>query len=217
MANKAQPDSWRARRLAFAGSLALASFSAQAGDYRLGVNLGFGGAGITANRDITPDDDVVSLVTVQRAQGPGLLAIYVDQIISQNWAVTLEHFRAFTLAPFSSRVYFTGASLRYYITPTIEPIAPPSDESILRIKRIAFYVGASSGVAIGTIKLEGDLVPSVTSSGIYFGGKLGAEYPLSSSMGFRTEVVYAFTLATAGQYPSAMSQFGAQLGVFLFL
>ncbi|MEO5668252.1 MAG: hypothetical protein ABIR96_09355 [Bdellovibrionota bacterium] len=214
MANRMQPK--RYVRTIFFGSALLASASVKAADFRLGVNLGFGGAGITMLRNLGTDSEP-KIATVQRAQGPGVLNLSVDQILTKSWAVSFEHSRGFTLAPFSSRVHFTGIAGRYYITPSLDPLPGPSDETVLRIKRIAFYVGASTGVAIGTVTLEGDLVPSVTSSGIYFGGKGGAEYAISTSMGIRTEINYALTLSSSGKNPSNMTLFGAQLGVFFFL
>jgi hypothetical protein len=196
----------------------LGCVSAQAAsDYRLGFSMGYGGGGIQIQQNLSPDPTLEQLFTVKRSQGPGVFSVFVDQMIDDRFGISLEHFRAFTLAPFSSKVHFTGVAGRYYITPAISAPTSSTTDTVMRVKRFAFFAGLSTGVALGTVVLEGDQVPEVSSSGIYFGAKLGADYALSNSVGLRPEISYAMTLVSQGATPSNMLQFGVSIGVFLFL
>jgi hypothetical protein len=222
MAIKTPPKQRLADTLRFASGASLACcilLGAEAGasDYRMGFSLGYGGGGIQIQQNLSPDSTVPLLYTVKRAQGPGVVSLFVDQMIDDRFGVSLEHFRAFTLAPFSSKVHFTGVAGRYYITPALSAPVEASGDTVMRVRRFAFFGGLATGIALGTVVLEDDQIPEVSSSGIYFGAKLGADYALSNRVALRSEVTYAMTLLSQGKNPSNMLLFGANVGVFFFL
>jgi hypothetical protein len=196
--------------------LALLSNSGHAGDYRGGLSLGFGGTGIQANTIVTPDGGDPQIVTARRSNGPGVVSVYFERALSNRFILGLEHFRGFKLAPFESGVHFTGVVGRYYINSIAYPILGDSDAISFQIKKYAMFVGLSTGVAIGKIETPNDLVPTVESSGIHFGGRLGADYALMPDIGLRGEVVYGLTLATSGEKPSNMLQFGIMAGAYYY-
>jgi hypothetical protein len=201
---------------AFAAFFIVSSIS-YATSYRVGGSLGLGGTGIQALSDISTFEGEENIVNVKRANSPGVISLYVERAFSPSISLAAEHFRGFKLAPFASGVHFSGLVLRYFITPIVQPAPGSSSVTTIHLKRLSFFAGASSGVAIGKIERQGDLVPEVNSSGVFFSGRLGADYSISPSFGLRSEVIYGFTLISSGANPSNMQQFGLTAGIFFFM
>jgi hypothetical protein len=192
----------------------IASPVAQAGDFRLGTGLGYGGAGITKVDSVGTDKQ-----SVKRSEGPGTFSLFLDYMVSDSIAVGFEHARGYRLGPFSSGVGFTGITTRWYFrtpAPTVARAAP--DQSTLLVKQFSFFVGLGSGIAAGTINRDEDLVPSVTSSGVYIGFILGADYPLSPGVVLRPQITSYSTFSSSSKTsPAELSYFSFGAGIYFFL
>ncbi len=205
---------------------AFSAVSACASDFRVGGSLGYGGAGISADEaasssstttSTTTTSSSSSLTTVQRSEGPGTFSIFVDYQVSDKYMVSLETARGFRLGPFSSGVGFTGVAVRKYFG-TIPAVAQSSpDKTILVVRKYNMFFGLSGGLATGDIYRSDDQVPSVQSSGIYLGFRIGADYPLGPGIGLRPELVYSNTITSSNVNPSTVTLFSLQCGLYFFL
>jgi hypothetical protein len=172
---------------------AWAERSASAREWNFGVGLAVGGTGI--QKEVLLNE---AAVPVSRSEGPAVLLLSVSTPFSSGgndelWA-QLEHTRGFRLGPASSGVSFTGGAVRWYFrgASTLLPSEEPEHTQLI-LKRFVPYVAGSFGVATGTITRELDQVTSVDGSGVYFGFKLGADYPLFRGLGLRPELAMAST------------------------
>ena len=172
-----------------------------AGDYRLLVGFGFGGSGISQENTDNP-----SIGTVKRSEGPGVATLGLEKILSDHVTLSFDHSRGFRLGPFSSGLAFTGFSGRYYLGSIPWGSKEAKGEPTLFIKRPHAYVGLGAGVAQGTIIREGDIVPTVTASGIYVGFRGGADIPLNShGFGIRPELMMSGSFASSKPNPSKLT------------
>ncbi len=175
-----------------------------AGDFRFSASLGYGGGGVSKLTAVGSD-----IVLVKRSEAPGSLMLALDYLLDDDWTVAFEHYRGFRLAPFSSGVSFTGFAGRWYFRNPVPSVSRKSPEgSTLLVKRITPYLGFSAGVAAADISRDFDQVPEVKGSGICWGYRLGAEYPLSPGKGVRVEFGNSNTLQSNGGVQTNWLQFG---------
>lgn len=187
---------------------------AGASDFRLGVAVGYGGAGITEQTTVNGVKDQ----NVQRADAPATIGFSLDYMISDSYSISLEHLRGVQFGPFSSGVSFTGLAWRWYFsTPPPTVNKAPYDETILVIKKFAPFFGLSIGLATGDLTRPNDEVGQVSGSGVYMGYRLGAEYQLSPGVGIRPEMVSSSTFSSSLYNPTSLSFFTFQLGLFFYL
>lgn len=180
-------------------------------DVRVGAALGYGGAGIQQTVDVGGVNEAVS-----RAEGPGMLNLFVDFPVSDKWSVALESELGFRLGPFSSGAQFTGVAARYYFWGS-EPGSIRGDSSAsIFVRRYTPFIGMQTGVAVASIHRAEDQVPSVYGSGVYFGIKMGFDYPLNFRWGIRPEITYAYTFYSQATPPTVLSEFAAQCGVYYY-
>lgn len=177
-----------------------------AGDYRLSGGLGYGGTGITQTSTTNTAQG-----TVKRSEGPGIMMIGLERIMSDTITLSIDHMRGFRLGPYSSGVSFTGFAGRYYFQGPAPWGAKEIDtkkETTLLVKRFHPFAGMAAGIASGTIDRPGDAVPSVSASGIYVGIRVGADVPFTpTGIGLRPEIASSFTLLKGLVDPSSLSLF----------
>jgi hypothetical protein len=193
-------------RLAFGFLGALVSAPAAGSDVRLGLALGFGGAGLSS----TVDTSEVGSVPVSRSEGPGMVDIFAEYPLSDRFALGLEHSRGFRLGPFSSGMSFTGVFGRWYFNgpaPSLE--ASDTEKTTLLVRRFVPFLGLGLGVGSGTIERDGDLVPTVSASGVYLGYRFGADVALNRRVELRPEIIYAASFSGA----SGVSEVSVQCGL----
>lgn len=181
-------------------------------EYRLGGSLGFGGAGIK-----TVDTFDSQPVTVQRSDGPGIVAIGAEYLMSDTSSVAIDHTRGIFLSPFSSGVGFTGVTWRWFFggnAPSVPLPEKDKEETYLVVTRRIPFFGLATGVANGTIYRENDLVPSVTASGVYVGFHGGYDYQTVAGRFIRVEMLYAMTPTSSGFVQSSLSEFSLQMGMY---
>ncbi len=182
--------------------------SAHASDWRVGALMGYGGTGISGTHTVNNVP-----VVVQRSEGPGVLTITVDTLISESTLISIEHSRGFRLGPFSSGVSFTGLGARWYRGPAPSMSKPEGDTTMLFVKKYSFFAGVATGLAQGTIVRQNDQVDSVQGSGVYIGTKFGFDLPQTPSRLLRTELVYNTTFFSATTPPTTVSEFSLQFGM----
>jgi hypothetical protein len=185
---------------------------AHAGLWRAGASLGYGGVGLTQTVDVNG-----SSAPVERSEGPGVLMIFADRLMDDTWSLGLEHIRGFRFGPFSTEASLTGFSGRWYFmgpAPAVEKM--PEGSSYIFERRFVPFAGLATGIALADISRSADQVPSVSASGIYFGIRLGVDYPLLPGFGIRPEITSSMTLLSQGATPSSVTQFSGQCG-FYFL
>jgi hypothetical protein len=193
----------------------LVSKFSQAGDFRIGGGVGFGGGGVTKTVEVQSTN-----TSVQRSEGPGTISIFVDYLLSDRFTVGLDHSRGFRLGPASSGVAFTSFVGRWYFLGPVPSVKKGTNDTTLLVKRITPFFGLAAGVASASISRENDVVPEMSSSGIFYGYRLGLEYSLAPGLGFRPEIVYSSTLSSASESvlsSSGLSFFSVQMGLFIFL
>ena len=82
-----------------------ASQGARASDWRYGFSLGYGGAGIS-NKQTASSGEVQK---VERSEGPLIVDVFVDRLITDSFGITFEHSRGVSLSPASTGVSFTAS------------------------------------------------------------------------------------------------------------
>jgi hypothetical protein len=174
------------------------------------MSLGFGGAGLS--RPVVVEE---TSRTVSRSEGPGTFSATLEYALSEQIGVGVDHSRGFRLSPFSSGLSLTGATLRWYPLHAPQRIGEVRDQSYFFLKRVAYFVGASSGVISGTVKRTGDQVETLEGSGVYGGIQLGADYPWVPGTDFRVQVSSCTTLMSSAQEPASLLYFSISAG-FLF-
>ncbi len=178
--------------------------------WRFGGGLGFGGTGIT--KQVKSGGGTR---TVLRSEGPGMMHVFIDRLISDNWTLAFESSRGFRLGPFTSDMGFYGSSLRWhYVGPAPEPL-PKVENTQLMIKRWSPYTGFTTGIAAGSISRESDEVSTVSGSGIYFGLRNGVDILYRPDMGLRLEISYSSTFFQAKALPALLTEFSLWAGVFI--
>ena len=198
-------------------TMVAAAPAAEASGFRLNLSLGYGGAGIArAAAPATPG--VPAVLAATRSEGPGTISLSIDYLFSDILSAGVEQSKGFRLGPFSSGMTFTGIFGRWYFLGPAPSVADTSnnlngDSSTIFVKKFSPFVGPAVGLGTGTITRTGDLIPDVSGSGVYFGYKLGADYPLARSVGIRPEIVYNTSLTGTDQ----ITEFSAQCGIYFFL
>ncbi len=186
---------------------------AKSSRYRLGGSLGFGGSGVT--QVATVQDQ---LTIVERSEGPAVISIFADRLLSDFFSLGIEHTRGVNFAPFSMGSSFTGVSARWYFWGPAASVGDTEGEKpLLLIRRFTPYVGGAVGAAMATIKRDNDLVPSIEGSGVYFGIRLGADYPLAPGIGIRPEFLYSTTIFQSPTLSSSLSEYSLGCGLFILL
>jgi hypothetical protein len=178
----------------------------------MGVAAGYGGAGI-----VQPVLVNGSQVSVSRSEGPGMLDLFVEDLLTDHFSLGFEYEMGYRLGPFSSGAFFTGLTGRYYFFGPAPSTVQPNDGATLFIGRYAFFVGFGYGLAEAHISRLNDQVPTVNGSGIYLGTKLGCDYMLSPHFGIRPEISYALTFFSQETPPTQLTEFAVQLGFVYFL
>lgn len=197
------------RKTAIAALLFL-SAHAHASGWAIGGYAGFGGTGISTTQKINATD-----VQVERSDSPGVYGMSFERVLSDNTSFAFDHMSGFTLAPFSSGVEFTGFTYRYFYpggVPTMQ--ISKSNDSTLLIKKYEPWFGGSFGVARGSITRQNDLVPEVSASGVYFGGRVGIDYQIRPSIVCRSEMIFGATMPSSGFVKATMSEFGLVTGLY---
>ncbi len=196
-------------RIALPLSLALiAAAPAHASNFRLGVALGLGAAGIDTTATVSGTS-----TSVQRSEGPGTLGLSLDYMVNDQVSIALDHERGFRIGPFSSGVTFTGLTGRWFFKGPMPSVAQKSPEqSQLIIHRFIPFVGLGAGVAQGTISRTNDQVAEISASAVYFGYRIGAEYQLLPGLVLRPEIHHSFTM----MYPGQLSLLALQCGALFF-
>ncbi len=182
------------------------------GVYRYGGSLGFGYSGLQQAASVDGSSQVV-----ERAEGPAAVGLFVETLYSDFWSLSLEHNRGINMAPFSMGSSFTGIAARYYYMGPIPAVGNVNPESTyLFVKRLAPFIGPAFGVAMADIRRENDKVANISGSGIYYGFRAGADYPLAPGRGLRPEFIYSTTFMQSPTLPSKVNEFALRLGLYYF-
>lgn len=188
--------------------VSVSTFSAtSSSEFRWGVGVGFGGSGITETTEVLSQD-----VTVQRSEGPGVFVLFGEKQLSGSWSLGLEHSRGFRLAPFTSGIHFTGANMRWYpLSPA--PMISDSEEvrSLILYKEYVPFIGGSFGIAQGIVNRQDDLVPNLSTSGVYWGIRGGFDYVLKRDLMLRGEISGSSTIASSPSRPSSLTEFSMRV------
>lgn len=185
--------------------------SANSRRYRFGGSVGFGGSGVTQVATVNEQ-----LQIVERSEGPAVISLFVDRLMSDYFSLGLEHTRGVNFAPFSMGSSFTGVTGRYYFWGPASSVAETEGtESLLLVRRFTPYAGLAVGAALASIRRENDLVPNIEGSGLYFGFRLGADYPLAPGIGIRPEFLYSTTIFQSPTLASSLSEYSIGCGLFM--
>lgn len=196
--------------LGWVGSLAEAKTVSR---FRLGGSIGFGGSGVT--QVATVNDQ---LTIVERSEGPAVVSFFADRLMSDFFSLGIEHTRGVNFAPFSMGSSFTGFAARWYFWGPAASVGDTDGEQpLLLIRRFTPYAGGSVGAASATINRPNDLVPTIEGSGVYFGIRLGADYPLAPGIGIRPEFLYSTTIFQSPNLSSSLSEYSIGCGLFILL
>ncbi|MBN8540508.1 MAG: hypothetical protein J0L82_08990 [Deltaproteobacteria bacterium] len=192
----------------------LFSFDAQSSNsrrYRVGGSVGFGGSGVTQVATVNEQ-----LTIVERSEGPAVISFFADRLMSDYFSLGLEHTRGVNFAPFSMGSSFTGLTGRYYFWgPAASVAESEGTEALLLIRRFTPYAGVGIGAAMASIRRDNDLVPNIEGSGLYFGLRLGADYPLAPGIGIRPEFLYSTTIFQSPTLASSLSEYSLGCGLFM--
>ena len=192
-----------------------ASQGARASDWRYGFSLGYGGAGIS-NKQTASSGEVQK---VERSEGPLIVDVFVDRLITDSFGITFEHSRGVSLSPASTGVSFTGLATHwYFLGPAPSMVASESDSTV-RVQRIIPFAGVAAGIAKANVTRDStDLFPVVSGTGTYFGMRLGADYSMGPGWGIRPQLVYSTTSFTESfsnsDTPPTLTEFSVQCGWF---
>jgi hypothetical protein len=179
--------------------------------YRVGGSVGFGGSGVTQVATVNEQ-----LTIVERSEGPAVISFFADRLMSDYFSLGLEHTRGINFAPFSMGSSFTGVTGRYYFWgPAASVAETEGTEALLLIRRFTPYAGVGIGAAMASIRRDNDLVPNIEGSGLYFGLRLGADYPLAPGIGIRPEFLYSTTIFQSPTLASSLSEYSLGCGLFM--
>lgn len=183
-------------------------------DYFVGLSFGLGGTGLTGR---APTED--GLVGVARSEGPGIVALYADKLISDRLSLGLEHVRGFRLAPATSGVAFTGIAGRYYFgsAPSGVETRTRDGGATLFLQRYSFFAGGAAGIANGTVERDTDQITTISGSGFYIGFRGGTDYILTSRVLVRSELTASTTLFSGGANAIRLTEFSIRCGFLFFL
>lgn len=180
--------------------------------FLVGGALGFGGAGIKQTQVVDGKS-----IDAEKSEGPGVVSIFIENLLSDTSSFGFEHSRGFRLGPFSTGVSLTGMTHRFYLTgpapyfPKIE-----NGNNYIFSKQYVPYLGYGLGVATADVARSNDLTPSVTGSGVYLAFKGGMDYSMSPGKGMRYEIHYATTFMSAELPVTTVSEFALQVGWYFF-
>ena len=180
-------------------------------DLRVGGAVGFGAGGTV--QDVVRNG---AIEPISRSEGPGSFSLSLDWLLNERVGLGVEHQRNFRVAPFSSGVSLTGLVGRWYLGGPAPDLQSPdlgAAGARVLVQRISPFVGVSTGLAFSMIERENDLVSEIRGSGLYLGGRVGAEYPLGRSLGLRPEAAYSTTLQSKG----GVAEYHLSIGFLLFL
>lgn len=181
-------------------------------DYRLGASAGLGGTGLTTDTLLSDN----TTATISRGDSPGIFALSVEYLLSDISSLSIDHTRGIYLSPFSSGIGFSGITWRRYFYGYLPSVVnSQNDNSLLLITRRSFFLGASAGLAEGTIRRPNTSIPSISSSGIYYGFRAGYDYQNNPGETFRWELLYANTFPSADGYNTSLTAFAIQFGILL--
>ena len=185
--------------------------SSNARRYRIGGSVGFGGSGVT---QVTSVND--QLTIVERSEGPAVVSFFADRLMSDFFSLGVEHTRGVNFAPFSMGSSFTGITGRYYFWgPAASVSETEGTEAVLLVRRFTPYAGVGVGAAMASIRRENDLVPNIEGSGLDFGLRIGADYPLAPGIGLRPEFLYSTTIFQSPTLASSLSEYSLGCGLFM--
>jgi hypothetical protein len=191
--------------------LSIEAQSANSRRYRVGGSVGFGGSGVTQVATVNEQ-----LTIVERSEGPAVISLFADRLMSDYFSLGLEHTRGVNFAPFSMGSSFTGVTGRYYFWgPAASVAETEGTEALLLIRRFTPYAGVGVGAAMASIRRDNDLVPNIEGSGLYFGLRLGADYPLAPGIGIRPEFLYSTTIFQSPTLASSLSEYSLGCGLFM--
>ncbi len=176
-------------------------------DFIYGISAGFGNQ--TLNKDVTVEGDVYSL---SRTEGPLMLGISIETFIHEKWSVALGHRRGGRMGPFSMGIGFSGFTVRrYFKNPA--PFIPHKDMATSFVVRgWAPFAGFGTGVAHGSASREGEVVKTISSSGVYFGAHFGVDWQWKSNLILRPELFYNTTIMSDSTVPASMNEMGLLVG-----
>lgn len=195
------PNGWRRARLiclAILSSLFYVNM-ARASNLRWGFSAGYGGEGVTANVNNSGTTQSAS-----RSEGPLILGVFVEKLVSDSFVFGIEHVRGVSLLPATSEEWFMGISMRWYFgqAPSLG-VAPPNGSTLL-IKRYVPFLGFSTGFASANIERQGEAVGNVSGSGVYLGFRVGYDFVTGPGQGLRPELITSTTdLSSSFANPSA--------------
>jgi hypothetical protein len=180
---------------------------------RVSGSIGFGGTGITKIVSVDGAD-----TKVDRSEGPGVIAVSLERLVSRQFVVSVDHLRGFRLGPFSSGIGFTGVTLKWYFLSPAMPLQPMrSDATTIMSRTFSPYAGGSTGIADGTAVREADKVQEISASGIYLGVRGGVDYALTPTMALRAELSLSQVLFSSALVKSSVQEFSIRAGVVLGL
>lgn len=165
--------------------------------------------------DYTINKDVFIQDTVQKAtrsESPGVLQLSVELNLNDKMSLALRHSRGFRIGPFSTGVSFTGLVYRYYFGR--KPyLSSPEESNSVTFMNWALFVGGGAGYANANTSREREILKDISSSGMYFGFHVGADYHMYSNFIFRPEIVYSTTLFDDTEQPAKISEMALILGI----
>lgn len=179
--------------------------------WRAGIGGGFGGAGI--QKQVVQADG--SGTVVERSESPGTIHFFAERLIEHNRVLSVEHARGFRLGPFSSGVGFTSVSVNWHYMSPAPDVRKDETKSFFFVKNWSPYLGYSGGIAEGRISREGDLNPTIASSGVFFGIRNGVDYLLNPDLGLKIEINYSTSFFQAQTAPAKMTFFALWAGLFI--
>lgn len=186
--------------------------SAFARRHRVAVMAGYGGTGLKT----TETYEGVQF-DVNKADVPFAFAASYEFVTSDRTSLSIDHTRGLQLSPFSSGIGFTGLSWRWYYGGDVPNTPEFTDRSFMIATDRVFFIGASVGLAAGTIIRGGDAVPSTSGSGVYVGFRAGYDVQTDPGVIFRAELFSAQTTGSSGLIKSTLNALMVGAGlVYLF-
>lgn len=193
--------------------LVLTSY-AQAYDLRWGGTIGYGGAGVSEKVG-----EGSTKTTAQKSEGPGVASFFVENLVSDDFMVGLEHSFGFRFGPFSAGVNFTGLLMKWYFWgPAIFRVdeGASADNSTFFVNRYAPFYGFNTGVATAHVTRQNDVVDSISASGVYIGGRVGVDHSVQKDVSYRYEIISNTTFFSTAPDPPKLTEFALSFGVFFF-
>ena len=167
---------------------------ANASDWRFGIGAGAGGAGLSTSTKVSG-----ALRKVDRNEGPLIVSIFGDRLLSDSWSIGFEHTRGVRLGPAASGISFTGLTHRWYWFGQAPSVPATNEGSFILVRRLTPFVALGYGVAVANVQRDNDLVEQLNGSGFYVGAKVGADYPLAPGQGIRPEFSSGTTVLSQGE------------------